>query len=173
MDDRAVEVLLVEYEHLKKEQSSRIRVRDNLLYASLIAAASVLAVVHGSSNDFVLLLLLPPVSLILGWTYLINDQKVSAIGDYIRARLTPNISYVIEYSDVFEWEIAHRSDPRRLSRKLMQLGVDLIAFCAVPVVALMVYASRFPEFSGLMAVAVAEGIAVLLLACQFLVYARL
>lgn len=28
--------------------------------------------------------MLPPVSVILGWTYLVNDEKISAIGRYVR-----------------------------------------------------------------------------------------
>jgi hypothetical protein len=37
-----------------------------------------------SARDPGYLLLLPPVSLILGWTYLANDEKISTIGRYIR-----------------------------------------------------------------------------------------
>ena len=167
-----VDVLLLEYEQLKKEQSSRIRVRDNLIYASLIAAAAVVSAVL-SSHDLRALLLLPLVSLILGWTYLINDQKISALGHYIRCELSTSVAYLVNEVSVFGWEEAHRGDRRRLSRKLMQLFVDLLAFCALPFTALMVYSVNFPSMSVFMVVAIVECVVLLILAVQFLIYAEL
>lgn len=167
-----VDVLLLEYEQLKREQSSRIRVRDNLIYASLVAAAAVVSAVL-SSHDLRALLLLPPVALILGWTYLINDQKVSAVGHYIRCTLAPELAVLVDRGSVFGWEEAHRGDPWRFSRKLMQLFVDLLAFCALPFTALMVYAANFPDMGLFMGVAIVECIVLLTLAAQFLTYAEL
>lgn len=167
-----VDVLLLEYEQLKKEQNSRIRVRDNLIYASLIAAAAVVSAVL-NSHDLRSLLLLPPVALILGWTYLINDQKISAAGHYIRCELSPSVAFCVNEVSVFGWEDAHRGDRRRLSRKLMQLFVDLLAFCALPTTALMVYAANFPAMSVFMVIAIVECVVLLTLAGQFLVYAEL
>jgi hypothetical protein len=37
------------------------------------------------------LFLLPPACLLLGWTYLVNDQKVSAIVGYLPDRLRPQL----------------------------------------------------------------------------------
>jgi hypothetical protein len=167
-----VDILLLEYEQLKREQNSRIRVRDNLVYASLVAAAAVISAVL-SSHDLRALLLLPPVALILGWTYLINDQKISAAGHYIRCALSPELAVLVDRDSVFGWEEAHRGDRRRLSRKLMQLFVDLLAFCALPFTSLMVYAANFPDMGLFMVVAIVECVVLLTLAAQFLIYAEL
>src|SRR5688500_3373987 len=87
-------MLLLEYERIKEEQKSRIAFRDNLLYATLATMAAVIAAVLQDGGRPTLLLLLPPVSLVLGWTYLVNDEKVSAIGQYIRTDLAPRLSAV-------------------------------------------------------------------------------
>src|SRR5579859_57270 len=88
----AAQVLLVEYEQIKGEQRSRIGFRDNLLYASLVAMAGVVAAALNTKGRADLLLLLPPVSALLGWTYLVNDEKISAIGRYIRTDLAPRLT---------------------------------------------------------------------------------
>ena len=80
------------------------------------------------------LVVLPWVCLVLGWTYLVNDEKISAIGKYIREQLVPKISKQMDNmsredtESIFGWEFAHRSDKRRQQRKLQQLIIDEIAF---------------------------------------------
>jgi hypothetical protein len=76
---------------------------------------------------------------VLGWTYLVNDEKVSAIGRYIRTRLGPRLADLVGAEQpVFEWEVRHRTDRRRRSRKAFQLAVDLITFCLPGAVAISV-----------------------------------
>src|SRR5579859_8083581 len=88
-----------EYIKLKDEQTKRIGFRDNLLYVNLLlisgAFSFVFAGEHGADQWKVRgLLLVGWVPLVLGWTYLINDEKISAIGRHIRitlrARIDPN-----------------------------------------------------------------------------------
>ena len=47
-----------------------------------------------------------------------------------------------ERGRVFAWEVAHRTDARRVARKAVQCVVDLLAFCVVPLSALVVYWGR-------------------------------
>lgn len=123
------DVDLIEYERLKDEQLGRISVRDNLVYATLAAAGGVIAIVFGGgSARLPLLLLLPPACAVLGWTYLVNDQKVSAIGEYIRRELSPRLSAAAGH-ELLRWEADHRSDDDRRRRKIIQVGVDLFLFC--------------------------------------------
>jgi hypothetical protein len=166
-------VLLLEYEYLKKEQVSRIRVRDNLLYATLVALAAVLAAVINAHGQFNFLLLLPPVSLILGWTYLINDEKISAVGSYIRVVLTPRVEDVIGGYDVFGWETAHRTDARRRLRKILQLVVDLMAFCFLPLAALVTFMVHGDRAAPFVVVWSVELLAILVLTSMFVVYSDL
>jgi hypothetical protein len=136
-DDVGLGVLLTaEYEQLKVEQTQRISTRDNLMYASLAAVAGVFAVAY-QAQSIDLILLLPPGCVILGWTYLANDEKISAIGRYIRLDLGPRLSQLVDSPQpIFGWEHAHRSDRRRRSRKICQLGVDLLTFCAPGLIAI-------------------------------------
>ena len=141
-DDRRLDVYLQEHSQLKQEQSQRIGFRDNLLYATLGAYAAILGFALGkdSANPYALLIL-PWVSLILGWTYLVNDHKISEIGRYIRYQLIDKMADALADGPtpappILEWETAHRSDRRRERRKLEQLLIDQVAFVGSGLVAL-------------------------------------
>lgn len=134
------QLLLAEYQTIKDEQKTRIGFRDNLLYVTLTVVAAVIAAA-AQAKQTAMLLALPPVCVVLGWTYLVNDQKISAIGAYVREELGPRLAATVRVRDaeVFRWETAHRGDARRVSRKAAQCVVDLLAFCVVPLSALIVY----------------------------------
>jgi len=160
-----------EYDRLKVEQVQRISTRDNLIYATLVSFAGVIAATaQAKSPD--MLLLLPPICLILGWTYLSNDHKVSAIGLYIRTVLTPRLE-VLTGEPVLGWEIAHRSDAHRRSRKIGQLIIDLVTF-AVPAIAALIgyWVARSGSF-WLLAISGVELVAVGLLTSQMIRYSDL
>lgn len=150
-----LDVYLQEYEKLKDEQVERIGFRDNLLYFTLGIYGAVLALALGEQKTpyaLYALLILPWVSLILGWTYLVNDQKITAIGRYIRYTLVEKVSELTGTADegveavesIFGWEIAHRSDKRRKRRKLEQLIIDEIAFVASGIMALFTFWQLVP-----------------------------
>jgi hypothetical protein len=134
---------LQEYAQLKQEQRQRIGLRDNLLYFTLGVYVAILGFAVGEQGDPYALLVLPWVSLILGWTYLVNDQKITAIGRYIRGQLTTKICKAVDANtdieSVLTWEIAHRSDANRKRRKVEQLIVDLVAFVLSGVAALVAF----------------------------------
>lgn len=168
-------LVLTEYERLKEEQRARIGFRDNLLYATLASLAAVMVAVDQKPGKIPALLLFPPVCVLLGWTYLVNDEKISAIGRYIRTEIAPRLSAMLpEGEAVFGWESAHRSDPRRVSRKYCQLAVDLLAFCVAPLAALAFYWVTRPGGHGVfLVVSLAEAVAIVVLAGQIIQYAQL
>lgn len=169
-----LELKKLEFEYLKKEQLVRIPKRDWLVYAVLGSSALVLALALNTKMLSVLLLQ-PPAAFLLGWIYLINDQKVSAIGAHIRFVLSAQLAGMLDVpqEEIFTWETAHRCDQRRRSRKLLQLGVDLLAFCVSPILVVVVVSSTQPGFTWLLGVAVVEAVAIVVLAWQFLLYAEL
>lgn len=175
-DDTSLgKILLAEYEHLKKEQIVRIKYRDYLLYANLVAAAAVIAAtVRDTSNyqhpQVSFLLLLPVVSVILGWNYVVNDEKVSAIGRYLRSEVVQRLSALAGGVPVLGWEETHRGDSRRRSRKVIQLVIDILAFCGIPLAALGVFWSTGPV-GFLVVLSSVELVAVLGLVSQIIVYA--
>ncbi|RAJ30378.1 hypothetical protein K353_06454 [Kitasatospora sp. SolWspMP-SS2h] len=127
-------ILLTEYDHLKEEQKTRIGFRDNLLYFTLAAATAVVAVTV-QSGQFPLLLSVPAICLILGWTYLVNDEKISAIGHYVHDRLGPQLGELTSaHGTVFGWEAYHRDLAGRTTRKRLQTAVDLFTYLVLPMV---------------------------------------
>ena len=167
------QLLLAEYQSIKDEQKARIGFRDNLLYVTLGVVAAVVAAA-AQAKQASMLLALPPVCVVLGWTYLVNDQKISAIGAYVREQLGPRLAVLAEPGGGFEafgWEAAHRGDARRRSRKAVQTGVDLLAFCVVPLAALAVFWVAGGS-GALVAVSVVEALTVGGLGWQVVWYAK-
>ncbi|MGX5187256.1 hypothetical protein ACWKT5_31985 [Streptomyces avermitilis] len=173
-DERGVTVaqlLLAEYQTVKDEQKARIGFRDNLLYVTLAVVAAVVAAAAQAKQPS-MLLALPPVCVVLGWTYLVNDEKISAIGSYVSGELGPRLAELAHTDVAFGWEGAHRADARRASRKVVQCGVDLLAFCVVPLAGLVVYWASGQVAAGLLVLSVTEALAVAGLGAQVMLYAQ-
>lgn len=139
-DDPQVGVLLQEYGALKSEQAQRIGFRDNMLYVTIGAVGGVVSVGLGIGGAGALpeaFLLVPWVTAILGWTYLANDQKITAIRQYVEGSLEPRLRGLLGTNEVlFRWESFHRQDKRRRQRKWIQLLIDLSTFVFSGVAAL-------------------------------------
>ncbi|QKV91083.1 hypothetical protein HUT19_04465 [Streptomyces sp. NA02950] len=167
-------LLIVEYEQVKEEQRARIGFRDNLLYATLASMAAIITFSFQNGGQPELLLLLPPASVVLGWAYLVNDEKISAIGRYVRGDLGPRLAALAPGATrVFGWETAHRDDHRRVSRKRLQLAADLLLFSVAPIAALIVCWSAEPLPAWLLTVSVAEVALVAVVTVQIVRYADL
>lgn len=165
-------LLLAEYERIKEEQKTRIGFRDNLLYFTLAASTAVLAVtVH--SRQAQLLLAVPVICLVLGWAYLVNDEKISAVGRYIRDRLGPRLAELIGARGVvFGWEVYHRDDASRTSRKRLQTAVDLFTYLALPMICVTTFWCSSAVRPLFVMVSLAQTVALAVLGWQFLRYAE-
>lgn len=165
-------VLLAEYAQLKEEQRARIGFRDNLLYVTLAAVTAVTAIA-AQTKLWQLILALPVVCVVLGWTYLVNDEKISAIGRYTRIELASRLENATNVHDpLFGWESYHRSDARRISRKTTQAIVDLVAFLAGPIAALIGFWCYGVNSSLLVSVSIVEAAGLIVLGGLFLWYAE-
>lgn len=159
------DVLLAEYRAIKDEQTKRIDRRDHLVYGTLTAIAATLAAAGRLPHA---LLLLPAVTVILGWTHLVTDVKIAAAGQYLRTDLSARLG-ALAGRPVLGWETAHRSDARRRQRKLLQLAVDMGTFPVPALVSLGIYlASGRAPWPGVMLAVLLTGAAVLLAAQQAL-----
>jgi hypothetical protein len=141
-NDPVLEIFFKEYDKLKSEQAQRIGFRDNLLYVTLGLFGTVVSFAVSNPSNYYAFLVIPWVCLILGWTYLVNDEKISAIGKYIRLTLVEKVKDKTGYADLeslFGWEIAHRSDPRRMRRKVQQLVMDEITFVCAGAIAIVAF----------------------------------
>jgi hypothetical protein len=163
-----IDLLRDEFKSLKDEQRERIKLRDNLIYSVILSIA---AVAGGTRlGGPAVPLLLPPVTLALGWTYLVTDHQVSSIGRYLRTDLAPRLTALLG-ADVLRWETAHRTDRRRRQRKSIQLAIDLLVFIAPAAVALSWYWTSGPGSPALIGLSVIEAGAVVAGAWQFIAYA--
>lgn len=165
-------LLLAEYDRIKEEQKTRIGFRDNLLYFTLAAVTTVLAITVQSTQTQ-LLLAVPVVCLVLGWAYLVNDEKISAIGCYIRDQLGPRLAELSGAHDgVFGWEIYHRDDASRTTRKRLQTAVDLFTYLALPMICVTAFWCSPGVQPLLVTASLAQTLALAVLGWQFLRYAE-
>lgn len=177
MDDiqPILDVHLREFDKIKVEQAARIAFRDNLIYVTLVSYGAVVA--FAAKDNHLALLILPWVSLILGWGYLVNDEKVSAIGRYVRLSLSTRIAALLgraNADDIFGWEVAHRSDPRRKRRKIEQLIIDEIIFVFSGFAALIAFWVVDPgAYWMLRVIAAFESVLLIVLGIEIILYADL
>jgi hypothetical protein len=83
----------------------------------------------------------------------VNDQKITAIGQYLRYTLVEKVSKLTgnvdaggeEVESIFGWEFAHRSDERRKRRKIEQIIIDEIVFVMSGLVALVAFWNLVPQ----------------------------
>jgi hypothetical protein len=103
-----------------------------------------------------------------------NDQKVSAIGRYIRHGLAPRMADLVpDGVPIFGWEAVHRAEAGRRARKLMQLGVELLLFGMSGLTAIIAFLTIGPRTPLLIMLSVVELVVVVGLMIQFAVQADL
>lgn len=168
-------IYLAEYDKLKQEQIQRISVRDNLIYVMLTVFGAIFAYALSNSNHLHALLVVPWVSLSLGWVYLSNDKKVSDIKIYIRDILSEKIKNVDinKHPASFEWENQSNKEPTRKIKKYFQLFIDLTIFCFSGIVSLSLYIMKTALISNTPFIIIILGyFSMLLLASWFIVYSE-
>lgn len=122
---------LKEFEKLKDEQHKRIEFRDQMIYLTLAAIGAVFSFALEKPALNIALLVLPFLCIIMGWTYLINDEKISAIANYIRNTLISKLESTETTEKALigmHWELFVKHDITRRNRKYLQLIIDLATF---------------------------------------------
>ncbi len=179
------ETFMREYTALKTEQSARIGFRDNLLYVQLAAVGAVFAFATGRDSYSDSLLVIPWLSIILGWTYVVNDHHVSRLGKFVREDLHTRMREFFPQlpEGIFNWELFHRSDKlstlkgsqklaAREIRKPIQFLIDWLTFVASGAVAIVIFFSRSQGVSSLeYSLVVVEVSLLVLLSVAFWIYA--
>lgn len=164
------DIYLEEFKVLKAEQLSRMTLRDRYIYFTIGALATTIAISTKITHPF-LLIGIALICLFFGWTYLMNDIKVSHIGEYIRDVLSPRIYSVLdripdmgqylkddleelkktqkikdkvrENKSLFLWEFFHADDRYRKIRKWFQFFIDFSLFVIPAFVSLSIYSNWF------------------------------
>lgn len=168
-----LDIYLAEYEKLKDEQIARIGFRDNLLYVSLGLFGAILSFVASSDSGFYGILVIPLVCIVLGWTYLANDEKITAISLYIQIEMTQSISVLTSSSgNFFHWEKFNRSTKGRKRRKTNQFIVNELAFVLSGIFSLVIFLClQEPITHPMYAIASLEFIFLITLGIEFFLYA--
>lgn len=174
--DPLLSIYLQEYQALKAEQTARIGFRDNLLYVTLVTVGGILSFSLANQNYYALLLI-PWTCIILGWTYLANDEKITAIRRYIQSNLSIKIAHLVECQNansMFTWETEHRSSPQIGRRKIEQLIIDELTFVASGLSSLIAFFTLTSKFSVLLLlIGGVEGLLLLCLGTEIAIYYNL
>jgi hypothetical protein len=173
--DNKFAFLIQEYEKLKDEQTSRIAFRDQMIYITLVAIGGVFSFVLEKTEYSTALLVLPFVCIVLGWSYIVNDEKISAIGRYCRTVLIPKIESIKEsggFNLIPSWEEFHRSDALRKERKVIQFIIDISLFCVSGIFSIAVFFYLIGDNYKINHIMIAgvEGLCLVYLAYQFYLY---
>jgi small-conductance mechanosensitive channel len=149
------DTLQTEFRTLKAEQLSRVAFRDSLFWYNFASLATI--VTATSTIGVAEIFLMAPLStLVFGWLYLMNDVKVSHLGEYFRRVLAKRVYQFLSTSNaigerigadleqfkregtvqasvatetsIYLWEFFHADDEWRGPRKQLQKRIDLIAF---------------------------------------------
>ena len=172
------EIATHEFIKLEDEQIKRIGFRDNLLYVNLVLISGIMSFVFSSSGTkdtwhFYGLLLAAWVTIVLGWTYLVNDEKISSIGRYLRE----NLAHILNSDSsikIFGWEEFHRSDKHRIRRKFEQLLIDQLSFVVIGFAAVILFWNFVPSYSfWSMAISIFEAALLIGLSLEIIIYADL
>ncbi len=162
----SLDLVVLEYGHLKEEQRIRITSRDNLIYATLVAIGAVCGTAVQLRSTAVLLAL-PAVCVLLGWTSVSNDRKVTEIGRYIRLNLASKLAMRMPVdSDLFGWESAHRAGPGYRLRVSVQAAASIVTFCLPGAAAILANIDLIVRSWPVAAIVIVESVGVILLAQQ-------
>ncbi len=135
-------VIIAEFDKLKEEQVSRIQYRENLYYLTMLVAGGLIAASYGDVRIERSTIVLPIVLFIILTVYNNNDDKITAIGEYIENCLAKNTGQLLgEDMKYFGWEGYHREKSGRALRKFRHFISKIILFVGAPISAAALFVS--------------------------------
>lgn len=120
-----------EYASMKQEQLERIKQRDTFLHLNIVAIAVNSAIAVQGAEQALAWLVLSWISLILGWTYLSNDDKVSALALHLKDLQHAGIAP--------RWESGNKGLIPRRVRRVADAIVFTAAFLLPTIVGILLY----------------------------------
>jgi hypothetical protein len=126
------------FDFLKGEQLERIKQRDAFLNLNIVAVGIVAAIATEGPTRAAAWLAIPWVTVLLGWAYLSNDDKVTAISQHMRAALDPS-------SPLLAWESGPKGFLAPKLRRSAENVVFIVSFIAPTPVAIALYLSSQPS----------------------------
>lgn len=118
---------------LKSEQLERIKQRDTFLNLNIVALGVVTAVAQPGQRSGGVWLIVPWITTILGWAYLSNDDKISAIARHLRLQVSP-------LDTASSWETSRKGLLPLRVRWYADVTVFVLSFVAPTPVAIVLFA---------------------------------
>jgi hypothetical protein len=147
--------LLLEYEKLKDEQRTRITIRENLFYTTLLVIGAILSSLLSVIDIRGGYLAITPVLFVISNSYYYNDEIIGRINIYIREELRPRLAAVtnLDEETLFGWEAFTRT--HRIRRRLYQFAANLILYPGSSGIALFFFLSDRRELGAIEHIGVA------------------
>lgn len=125
--DKAVDVLLAEFNALRAEMHSYISAQAALVGLGLTALGVITSLAVGNNGDDDLLLAIPPLVALIVLAHTAETYRIATLGDYIREKLWPDLERRV--GNIPSWEIhAVEQRPKRaVTVFLKAIGVDFPA----------------------------------------------
>jgi hypothetical protein len=119
---------------LKTEQLERIKQRDTFLNLNIVALGVVTAIAVQGQKQAAAWLVVPWLTAIMGWAYLSNDDKVTAIARHLKATRDTQAA-------ALSWEAGQKGLLPSWVRRLAEVVVFLLSFVLPTPVAITLYAT--------------------------------
>lgn len=127
-----------EHMTLKTEQLERIKQRDTFLNLNIVALGVFAAIAVQNQKQAAAWLVVPWLTAIIGWAYLSNDDKVTAIARHLTATVDTRTA-------ALSWEAGQKGLLPLWVRRLAEVVVFLLSFVLPTPVAIALYATAYPE----------------------------
>lgn len=130
------QVMLAEYTTLRAEMDRRANVQWNVFALQMGSAGVIASLAISHVSDIALLLLIPLLSYMLGSRYLLHQEHINLISDYVRTSLSDRLQGQLQWE---AWKKAQFTQDERRHRWLTAMGFrhpDRLAFEGVASLAL-------------------------------------
>lgn len=124
-----------DFPSLKAEQIERIKMRDSFVNLSIVSIGIMISAAFASAVPRVeILLAIPWVAMAFGWSFVLNDVKISRLASYFASNQGPS------NSSNSGWEVWRRSYQRSwLESPIIGALVQLLIFVCPGLVSIVVY----------------------------------
>ncbi|MGW4527638.1 hypothetical protein [Amycolatopsis sp. NPDC004378] len=149
-------IMLAEYSALRSETERRSTIQWSVFALQIASAGAIISVAIASATQFVLLLVVPLSSYMLGNRYLLHDFHLKLIHRYIRDDLNPRLSGNLLWQSWRDEQLKRETEPRRWftatgwnpghPTQLAFAGIAALALAGALIAGIFLWATRAPAW---------------------------
>jgi len=135
----SLQCCLEEHRALREHITSDMESMRHLTIVNVAALGSIIAVALSDANNWLILLVIPWISCLLGLTAYFHSRRVSQVGLYIRDILYKRLADITGQENVMEWEsyLRTKEEERPYVTRLFSIsGMHLLGFAISSVLAI-------------------------------------